>query len=206
MAFGHWLIGLKKAQEKKERKQIPDKIGLYLFFSIVGLIFLGFGLVAALILGKILKYFGNKILRRNDSKPYFVVSAVIVSYNIYRSFYPGESFYLGQFKKITGLKNANNIEVVYGTAGYPWVHGDYCSAALLKTSKDNFQQLIDSLRIDSTRKKESVGFGCAELSELIQKTGIKRDVLFEAGGQKGNDSYFIQFLPDEKMVAVFCNT
>jgi hypothetical protein len=148
----------------------------------------------------------RKYLPQKYSKIPVVIGSIVVAYFIYRAIYPSDKFYLDEFKQITGSQNTDSIEVIYGTASYPIVHGDYCSAALLMTSEEKYDDVMKEIK-SNTNRKEGGGFGCDEINQVIRKTKINtKEYIYDGSGKDNNNYYYIKFLPGNKMLSVKCNT
>jgi hypothetical protein len=81
----------------------------------------------------------------------FVALAVVIStFETYSAFNPSNSFYLGEFERVTARKAPSSAIVLKKASSYPDMHGDYGSAALIRLSNQDYNKLL----IDITNDKE----------------------------------------------------
>ena len=115
-----------------------------------------------------------------------IVAAVI--YQMCTAVYPPDSFYKGEFERVTGLPFPASGSFIVKDASYPDIHGDYCSAALIKVSQEDYADLRSRMDVRQSRFTP-MGSGC--LRHLVQVTGDK-PVLAESStdDSKGEYSYW----------------
>jgi hypothetical protein len=181
-------------------------IFILIFISIVG------GLIYLFYLPinkKLLK--SGKLSKENSiqiKKLYILVLLLTALYFTYIAFYPIESFYADEFKKVTNLeipKSANFIEKI---ASYPGVHGDYVSCSEIKLSKNDFENLLLIVQKDTNFKRTNIKeVTHSEESDKIMSDEDKSQLMF--GFKKVStiiNTYYIGFKNDNQTIFVFVRT
>jgi hypothetical protein len=181
--------------------------------SIVPIIYIGLlvlitlGIIAGVVflVGLPLYLIGKRFFPKRYSWGLTPIAPLFIGYHVYTAIYPTDEFYLGEFKEIAQVDNTNGLRVIYGSAGYPMVHGDYCSAALLQADELKFGQVLSAVRSNPNRQ-DTLLMGSKEFSNVLLKTGVKRDFLYRASGRNNSEYFFIGFLPEMKMLITYCDS
>ena len=132
-------------------------------------------------------------------------------YSLYTGIYPTDSFYLSEFKKVTGTEAPASAVIVRGEASYPDFHGDYCSATLVTLSERDFQELLFQMKANYQLEATGTGpmGGSRELEHVLGNRrkekllhSFRRTVFIKS------DQYWeIGFFTDRKTVVIqLCNT
>lgn len=104
---------------------------------------------------------------------------------IYSDIYPPESFYKGEFEKVTGLPFPVSGRFLFKEATYPDFHGDYTSCALIDVSEKDYQDLKSKMK---PRQSSLGGMGSQCMQHLAQSFG-SRAVAFEASADDPRGEY-----------------
>lgn len=90
------------------------------------------------------------LMRSGQINFYYVMLVFLASiYLTIDAFYPGESFYEGEYKWVTMRDIPSSAEFVRKSASYPDFHGDYCSSSQIKLSTVHYKSLLEELKRDS---------------------------------------------------------
>lgn len=102
------------------------------------------GIFAALVLipWLLIKIF-KKIPIRAES--WVVIIIILFGILLYDSLFPDESFYQGEFQKISGLEFPQTAQFRFMESSFPDMHGDYVSCGIFVADQADQAQLIDYL-------------------------------------------------------------
>jgi hypothetical protein len=139
-------------------------MGIIVF--IITLIFIGIcgGIIYLIYLPIRNQLLKTEKLTKNRSKQInriYIIAIFLISIIItYDAFFPSESFYEEEFKQVTLREIPKSAEFVSKTSSYPDFHGDYCSSSQIKLSKEDYQKLLNELKVDQRiiQNGQSVGF------------------------------------------------
>jgi energy-coupling factor transporter transmembrane protein EcfT len=157
----------------------------------------------------LIAYYINRWLTKKGFKYIGIVLLIIAPlwtvYSVYTAIYPTDSFYLEEFKEVTLRKAPKTAKVISKTASYPDFHGDYCSASLIKLSKNDYIDLIKELSYDIRLQKDGFPIGSSELDKVLEnikpeqiRLGFTRQIPEE------EDHYlYIGFLDDQQTIIVY---
>ena len=166
-----------------------------LIFVLIGILFV-FGLVVLLPL--FIKYLNKRDKRL---KLLLLIPVAYLAYSIYTAVYPSDSFYMQDFKEVTGVDFPDNGEITFKTAGFPDQFGDYGSVSIIKVDRKFYEGLPNQLlRKGLTEKSEN--HGSSEFDKAmteIKDKKIEREFSFEKGG---GVYYYVAFLSDKKSLIV----
>jgi hypothetical protein len=70
------------------------------------------------------------------------------AYEVYTAIYPTDSFYVSEFERITLREPPPSAVIVRKDASYPTLQGDYCSAALITMSENDYLNLLRNMSED----------------------------------------------------------
>ena len=88
------------------------------------------------------------IMNRKINMVYIFLVFLISSFITINSFFPSESFYKEEFKKVTLREIPKSAEFIVKSSSYPYFHGDYCSSSQIKLSKSDYKTLLNELKND----------------------------------------------------------
>jgi len=117
-----------------------------------------------------------------------IATAVVAAgalYEIYTAVYPPESFYKGEFEKVTGLAFPNSGSFLFKEASYPDIHGDYDSCAMIEVSAKDYEDLRSKIKA-RTPPSGPMGSECS--AHLFRKFGDK-PVLVESFTEQTGGEY-----------------
>ncbi len=173
---------------------------LIIFSSITGLLVL-------------ISFLGYKWLKRKDyPKIAIAIPAIIMGaffYSIYTAFYPTDNFYFEEFKEVTLRQVPESAIVIRKSASYPDMHGDYCSASLIRLSRQDFIILFDELSQDKRLVKNGELISSSEFEEVIGNSkpeNIKFSFIRQIT-EKEDLYLYIGFMDDQETIVVsVCQT
>lgn len=84
--------------------------------------------------------------RRRISLAVSVLLLGLLSFEIYRAFYPGEAFYRGEFERVAKVDFPASGRFTFKTATFPDIHGDYQSCALFLVNTADYLSLLSQIR------------------------------------------------------------
>lgn len=108
----------------------------------------------------------------------FIIVPIWTAYEIYFAIYPPESFYIFEFEYHTGLVLPNSVEFIAKDASYPDIHGDYWSAAVVRLSTEDFNQLKNHffeqprMQLDTTTHGIGIGTDFVDLTSDLKLSTI----------------------------------
>lgn len=88
-----------------------------------------------------------------------IIFIFFVSYQIYITLNPKNSFYITEFKKITKQEFPKSGKIIKKYATLPDIHGDYVSCALIELSENDYKTLKTFLK-KTNNKKENTNALC----------------------------------------------
>ncbi len=123
---------------------------------------------------------------------------------IYEGFYPTNSFYFDEFTEVTLRKPPKSAQIINKFASYPDFHGDYCSASLIKLSKEDYNLLLNELTNDNRIIKGVKLIGSNELDNVIGNYKEENIIhSFTRHIPNEEDHYlYIGFLDDKQTIIV----
>ena len=135
-----------------------------------------------------------------------IIAPVCTAFEVYTAIYPLDNFYLSEFKEVTLREAPKSATVINKDASYPDFHGDYCSASLIKVSKDDYSSLLNELNNDKriTKNKPGEIIGSNELDKVmgsLKKEQIIYSFTRIIAGQEDHYLY-IGFLDDKQTIVV----
>jgi len=74
-----------------------------------------------------------------------VLLSIVVSID---AVFPGRCFYVEEYKMVTQRSIPKSAKFISKKASVPDFHGDYCSSAQIKLSKEDYDKLLDEFRND----------------------------------------------------------
>jgi hypothetical protein len=123
--------------------------------------------------------------------------------NIYIAIYPNDDFYFDEFKSVTLNEIPASAEIINKSATYPDFHGDYCSIALIKLSKEDFKSVLNKIQ-NNHKLQPSKMMWSPEFEHVInyeEVSSISKGFVRQINGEE--DEYrYIGFLKDGKTVVV----
>ncbi len=173
-----------------------DAVLLILFFILAFLLFFGvpFGLA----------YFTYRFIKKKDFDKRFRLIALFpilfIGFILYRSFYPGESFFRDDFKEVTSFEFPDNGKFLFKTATFPDHFGDYTSTAITSVDEDFYRELPQKLLVlgfkDTTNSINPNEFH--KFLSHVQSKQIDQMYTYEEPGK-----YFVVcFLSDKKSLLI----
>jgi hypothetical protein len=121
-----------------------------------------------------------------------VTIAAVLLYQIFTAVYPPDSFYKGEFESVTGLPFPASGSFLFKDASYPDIHGDYCSAALIKVSEQDYAELRSKMTVRQSRFAP-MGSPCRD--HLLKAVGHK-PVLAESSTDTSTNEFTYWALVD----------
>ncbi|TSD65981.1 hypothetical protein FFF34_000860 [Inquilinus sp. KBS0705] len=134
----------------------------------------------------------------------FVGFVFFIAYNIFTAFFPNDSFFYNEFQKVTSKKIPLSANIIAKTASYPDFHGDYASCSLIKLSKADYLQLLNSCINDKALSTNDQLIGSEELDTVMKNRKVED--IKTAFGQKVNvgDHYtYLGFFKDQETILVY---
>lgn len=157
----------------------------------------------------VIAFFLNRWLKRKGIKYIGIILLVIAPlwtiYEIYTAIYPTDSYYLDEFKKVTLREAPKTAEVIKKTASYPDFHGDYCSASLIKLSRQDYKNLLYELFGDKRLIWNGELITSSEFDEAmgnLKTEQIRYNFTRQIPGEEDHYLY-IGFLDDEETIIVY---
>ncbi len=185
--------------------QIIDKIIVLLFWVFVGIIIL-----TIIALPTVGAFFINRWLTNKGIKYIGLILLIFAPlwtvYEVYTAIYPTDSFYYSEFKEVTLREMPKSAQIIRKDASYPDFHGDYCSAALLSMSINDYKLLLNDLSTDKRITKEKFA-GVTNSDEFDEVMGNIETVhitnSFTRHISVKEDYYlYIGFLDDKKTIVI----
>ena len=164
-------------------------------------------LVPILIIGLpiILLIWLNKISKRRNLNPkwriLFYIPIFVVGYFIYDGIYPSSEFYKIDFKEVTEMKFPESGKIIYKTASFPDLHGDYTSSFLVEFDESDLTKIENKLKNDGFEEKEN-NMNSSELDYIENKKGQKKYSKVYTRQLKNGKHYSVGFLDDNKTVII----
>jgi hypothetical protein len=126
-----------------------------------------------------------------------------ITYFVYDAVFPADSFYYSEFKEVTLRTIPKSAVIIKKTASYPDFHGDYCSASLIKISKQDYNNLLNEIKSDKRLHKGNI-IGSSEFNEVMGKTSYSQvEQVFNRNIPNEEDHYLtIIFLKDIQSIVV----
>jgi hypothetical protein len=163
---------------------------------IVILIFVVFGLFVLLPLF-------IKFLDRKDKRLKFLllIPVIFLIYSIYSAIYPPDSFYKHDFKTVTGINFPEQGEIIYKTASFTDMSGDYGSVSIIRVDHE-FYNSLDKQLMTKGLTKTKLKRGSSELYEALKE--IKgRTIEEEFDLEQLGRYYYVGFLSDKETLIVY---
>ena len=104
---------------------------------------------------------------------------LILSFSIYKAFYPSEEFYIQEWKYSTDLPFPESGEIVWKDATYPDIHGDYSASAIVELSSQDFIKLRNSIKISKVLKPDSKSIGYKGILEQFLTLDQRENLNFK---------------------------
>jgi hypothetical protein len=89
---------------------------------------------------------------------------LMVLFGIYDAVYPSDSFYEGEFERVSGLSYPRSGVIRHKDSTYPDIHGDYSSCALIEVSADDYQRIRTVLLSAEKHSDATLSSLCGGLS------------------------------------------
>jgi hypothetical protein len=86
--------------------------------------------------------------------PFLII--MFVGYEVYRSIYPNDKFYIEDFERYSGMKFPVSGKIIEKEATYPDLHGHYMSQALIQLSESDFLELKNELNLNRSAKLDTI--------------------------------------------------
>jgi hypothetical protein len=171
-----------------------------LYLTLLIIILVGIGIIFAVSYG-IYKFIHKKEFDKR-LRLLALTPIIIVSYFVYRAFYPNEEFYKEDFREVAGMDFPASGVIEYKWASYPDQFGDYTSISLVKTDKKFYTQLLQELPNQEFRKPREDDFGLLEYSlikvELKDRKIEQEYILSKSSGLV----YYIGFISDQETIII----
>jgi len=91
------------------------------------------------LVSKGIKYLGKTLI---------IFAPIWTVYIIYTAIYPTDSFYHSEFERITLIEIPNSAQILVKDASYPIRKHQYCSAAIIILSKDEYLKFFNDMSND----------------------------------------------------------
>ncbi|KFF10075.1 hypothetical protein [Flavobacterium hydatis] len=130
-----------------------------------------------------------------------LIPIIITGYFIYDAFYPDSDFYKEDFKEVTEMEFPEKGEILYKTASYPDLFGDYTSSFLAEFDKTDINNLEANLKSKSFIKKESK-MSTKELDYIEKRKGDRKYSAEYIKEIYTGKYYSVGFLNDNKSVII----
>lgn len=172
-------------------------------FIIIALIIVAIVIIIPVLLG----YLFYRWLAKKGYKKIAVIVLCGVfgffAYNIYFAIYPGESFYVDEFKNAASWNLPKTTHFLKKEASYPDFHGKYGTAFLIEVSKEDFNNLESEL-LSEKRFKKGVLHGSPEITDVMQgydENNIDTGLATEDETDRSHYC-FVGFFKDKKTIIV----
>lgn len=182
----------------------------FIFCSLI-IAFIGFLLYLLYLPLKIWLLKSGRLSREKSKKINIIWFIIIVLFSnifTYIAFYPDEEFYAEEYETITLNKLPKSAEFIKKSVSYPDLHGDYCSAALIKISPSDYNKLLKELQKNRSFLKENKIIYNSELNKVLsRKSEYKlRHKFSKSPDSLQNKLLFIGFYNDNKTIIIsHCN-
>jgi hypothetical protein len=124
-------------------------------------------------------------------------------YFTFKSFFPSESFYKDEFKKVTSIELPKSAEFVSKKASYPGFQGDYCSSSQIRLSKKDYFKLLRDLNNDNRFIKNRKIICFSEFYDVLDdKLKVNFRVTFTRKNNGKETYFFIAFYNDNETIFV----
>ena len=124
------------------------------------------------------------------------LTVLIATYHTYTAFYPTDSFYYDEFKRVTLREIPKSARIIEKEASYPDFHGDYSSECKIKLSKEDYLKLFNAIIKDKR-------FGKVSQSGYLKIRNQYASLIFERNEIGNEDCYLqISFLIDKETILV----
>ncbi|MCF1749625.1 hypothetical protein [Mariniradius sediminis] len=129
---------------------------------------------------------------------------VFLLYSVYTAIYPTDDYFFNEFELVTLRETPLSAVVVRKEASYPDFHGDYCSAALLLLTEEDYRNLLDDLGDDQRFSKMAKGdyLGSFEFTAAMDTLSTDQIVQGFVRYTSGDENLYIGFLDDGKTVVI----
>lgn len=145
-----------------------------------------------------------------SSQIVYIVSAFLVlvvltlAYLFKQSFYPEDEFYFSEFTKVTNKEVPKSSKIISKDISSWDLHGDYCSACVIKVSLDDYSSLYNELMGDVRMSRSNEIVRSDQLDNVMKNfryeditTGFTRVDPLEL-----DSYYYIGFMNDKTTIAV----
>ncbi|PVY35669.1 hypothetical protein C8E01_1316 [Pontibacter virosus] len=155
-------------------------------------------------------YFFYRWLRKKGIKYVGLIPLIIASvwtaYEAYTAIYPTDSFYFSEFKEVTLREAPKSATILQKEASYPGIHGDYCSASLIRVSSADYNILLNQLVVDKKiikNKKGEIG-GSSELYKVMGTLKPEQIIHSFSRSIPGEEDHYLSigFLDDNKTIVI----
>ncbi|MEA9412691.1 hypothetical protein [Flavobacterium sp. PL02] len=130
-----------------------------------------------------------------------LIPIIITGYFVYDAIYPDSDFYKIDFKEVTEMDFPEKGEIIYKTASYPDLIGDYTSSFLVEFGITDIKKLEANLKNKAFIKKESK-MSAKELDYIEKRKGDKKYSAEYIKEIYAGKYYSVGFLNDNKSVII----
>lgn len=149
-----------------------------------------------------------EILSKNKTVKILAILSTIgllsFTYFIYDAFFPNESFYVEEWKKNTELPFPQSADFEWKDATFPDQHNNYTSTAIIKVTKDDFDNLYRLARANKSINTDLESNGHSgfftQFLPLIYKDETLIENYFHSSTSLAGNSFKIGFGKDKKTI------
>jgi len=144
------------------------------------------------------------IRSRQINITYVLLLFLLALYSTYDAFFPSESFYIDEYKKVTLRDIPASAKFISTHSSYPDFHGDYCSSSQIKLSEKDYAELLNGLNNDTRIGEDMQIKGFVEFNETLQEKNedkIIKSFVREIPGEEDHYLY-IGFYNDNQTIFV----
>jgi hypothetical protein len=134
-----------------------------------------------------------------------IIAPILTVYLVYTAFFPRNSYYLDEFKEVTLRQAPKTAKIIRKSASYPDFHGDYCSASIIRLTREDYIDLLIELSDDNRLTKNGKLIGSSKLDQVMgtfKMEQIKCNFIREIPGEKDHYLY-IGFLDDNETIIIY---
>ncbi|MGC4021703.1 MAG: hypothetical protein QM734_07050 [Cyclobacteriaceae bacterium] len=130
------------------------------------------------------------------------IPLIYFGYSVYTAIYPLDEFYKEDFKEVTGVDFPDQGKIIFKTASYPDIHGDYGSVSIVNVERDFYASLEKQLMIKGLQRAIEK-HGSKELDEALKEIGGK-SIESEFDFYNGHGVYYyVGFLSDKETLIIY---
>ncbi len=170
-------------------------------------------IIIIILLPTVIAFFLNRWLIKKGVKYIglilLIAAPICTIYLIYTAINPTDKFYYDEFKEVTLREIPESAKIIRKSASYLDFHGDYCSASIIKLSKNDYRILLSELNNDSIIIKNAELIGNSQLNKILGEIRTEQIVysFTRIIPEEGDHHLFIGFLDDnETIIVTICYT